>query len=86
MMLGHPLENEIELGLRPEEYRPGPMSRPRSMADYAEAKRALEKLQRELMDLNRSATCSLDEGRKKRSPFTSYASLISFAELCVAPT
>src|SRR5689334_18177495 len=33
-----------------------------AMADYAEAKRALEKLHRELMDLNPSAARSLEEG------------------------
>jgi putative transposase len=32
------------------------------MADYSEAKRALDKLHRELMDLNPSAALSLEEG------------------------
>ncbi len=36
-----------------------------SMADYAEAKRALERLHRELMDLNPSAARSLEEGMEE---------------------
>ena len=33
-----------------------------AMADYADARRALERLHRELMDLNPSAARSLEEG------------------------
>ena len=35
------------------------------MADYAEARRALERLHRELMDLNPSAARSLEEGMEE---------------------
>ena len=35
------------------------------MADYADAKRALDRLQRELMDLNPSAARSLEEGMEE---------------------
>ena len=56
------------------------------MVDYADAKRALERLHRELMHLNPSAARSLQKPWKKRSPFTSCASLINSAGACAAPT
>lgn len=49
----------------PEEHRQGvkrQLQNAYAMAEYAEAKRALEKLHRELMDLNPSAARSLEEG------------------------
>jgi len=36
-----------------------------AMAEYEDAKRALERLHRELMDLNPSAACSLEEGMEE---------------------
>jgi putative transposase len=49
----------------PEQHRPGvkrKLQNAYAMAEYAEAKRALERLHRELMDLNPSAARSLEEG------------------------
>jgi hypothetical protein len=51
------------------------------MADYAEAKRTLEKLHRELMDLNPSAARSLEEGLEETLMVS-----INCAEPCAAPT
>jgi putative transposase len=45
-----------------------------SMADYEDAKRALDRSQHELMHLNPSAARSLEEGLKKRSAFTRFES------------
>jgi hypothetical protein len=38
-----------------------------AMADYADAKRALDRLHRELMELNPSAARSLEEGKRKKA-------------------
>jgi len=57
-----------------------------AMTDYADAKRALDRLHRELMDLNPSAARSLEEGWKKRLRSTNYACRTSSAEPSVAPT
>ena len=49
----------------PEEYKTDvkkKLQNAYAMADYADAKRALERLHRELMDLNPSAARSLEEG------------------------
>jgi transposase-like protein len=56
-----------------------------ALADYNEAKRALEKLHRELMDLNRSAARSLEEGLEERLPCISCASPINSSGLCAVP-
>ena len=57
-----------------------------SMVDYTDAKRALERLHRELMELNPSAARSWKKAWKKRSPFTSCGPPTNSAERCVAPT
>jgi hypothetical protein len=54
------------------------------MVKDADAKRALERLHRELMDINPSAARSLEEGWKKRSPFTGCACRSNCAEPCPA--
>lgn len=49
----------------PDEYKAGvrrKMQNAYAMAEYADAKRALDQLHRELMDLNPSAARSLEEG------------------------
>ena len=53
---------------RPEEHRQGgkrKLQNAYALAEYAEAKGALEKLHRELLDLNPSAARSLGEGREE---------------------
>jgi putative transposase len=52
----------------PEEYKTDVKKNPQNayaMADYADAKRALERLHRELMDVNPSAARSLEEGMEE---------------------
>ena len=56
------------------------------MVDYSEAKRALEKLHRELMDLNPSAARSLEEGLEETLTVHKLRVPINSAALCVAPT
>jgi putative transposase len=51
--------------LQPEEHKPGvkkKLQNAYAMTEYADAKRALERLHRELMELNPSAARSLEEG------------------------
>ena len=57
----------------PEEHNAGvkrKLQNAYAMVEYGDAKRAFERLHRELMDLNPSAAGSLEEGWRKRSPFT----------------
>src|SRR5205823_2823880 len=56
------------------------------MADYTDAKKALERLHRELLHLNPSAARSLEEGSKRRLRFISCAYPTNFAAPCAAPT
>lgn len=55
----------VFIGCLPEEHKADirrKLQNAYSMADYADAKRALERLHHELMHLNPSAACSLEEG------------------------
>ena len=59
---------------------------PTLLEDYAEAKRALDKLHRELMDLNPSAARSLDEGLEETLTVHQLRVPINCAGPCAAPT
>jgi transposase-like protein len=56
------------------------------MTDYNDAKRALERLHRELMDLNPSAARSLEEGLEETLTVHKLRVPINFVGLCAAPT
>jgi transposase-like protein len=73
----------------PEEHKPDVRTKLQNayaMADYADARRALGRLHRELMDLNPSAARSLEEGMEETLTVHKLLVRTSSAGRCIPPT